>query len=70
MNHQNRDSSTLTFRCSSSNSLHRGEDVSPSNAGRPEISREVVRDSKEGMDREIKKVMDMNDKCSFARKGV
>ena len=46
----------LIFRCSSSNSLHRGEDVSPSDVGRPEISKNVVRDSREGMDREIKKV--------------
>jgi len=47
---------SLGSRCSSSSSLHRGEDVSPSNVGRPEISKEVVRDSREGMDREIKKV--------------
>jgi len=48
--------SSLGSRCSSSSSLHRGEEISPSNAGRPEISKEVVRDSRELMEREIKKV--------------
>ena len=48
--------SSLGSRCSSSSSLHHGEQVSPSSVGKPEICKEVVRDSRDGMERDIKRV--------------
>merc|ERR1719278_957519 len=48
--------SSLGSRCSSSSSLHHGEQVSPSSVGKPEICKEVARDSRDGMERDIKRV--------------
>jgi len=56
--------SSLGSRCSSSSSLHRGEDISPSsNMGRPEISKEV----KEGAETQqmlVEKIVGLQRACA------